>query len=51
MVAPPAMAALTASVIERPHLLFILESVTAYKNKSLGLNASRLQDVLLSLKR
>lgn len=38
MVAPPSMAALTESVIERPHLLFIRESVTAYKRRSSGSN-------------
>ena len=36
MVAPPSIAALTASVMERSHFLFIRESVTAYKKRSLG---------------
>uniref|UniRef100_A0A0A9CVG7 Bth1 n=1 Tax=Arundo donax TaxID=35708 RepID=A0A0A9CVG7_ARUDO len=38
MVAPPSMAAFTASFIERPHFLFIPESVTAYRKRSSGLN-------------
>ena len=36
IVAPPSIAALTASVMERSHFLFIRESVTAYKKRSLG---------------
>lgn len=47
MVAPPSMAALTASVRERPHFLFILESVTAYRNRSFGLKYLLLHGLLV----
>lgn len=38
IVTPPSIAAFTPSVIERPHFRFILESVTAYRNRSVGSN-------------
>lgn len=47
IVAPPSMAALTASVMERPHFLFIPESVTAYKKRSLRVKGCSLPEMFL----